>query len=94
MVRLVLDRGYTVAFGGNITYKRAPSFKEYLNQYGTTEVPVEEEPVKAEEENIPENVVENKVVENKVETKTESKKKAFTPSTNEVIKDEVENKVN
>lgn len=78
----------------DITLAVLPKFKEYLNQYGTTEVPVEEEPVKAEEENIPENVVENKVVENKVETKTESKKKAFTPSTNEVIKDEVENKVN
>ena len=77
----------------DITLAVLPKFKEYLNQYGTDEEPVKEEPAKTEE-NIPENVVENKVVENKVETKTNSKKKAFTPSTNEVIKENVENKAN
>lgn len=41
LVRLVLDRGYTVAFGGNITYKRAPSFKEYLNQIPLSQIVVE-----------------------------------------------------
>lgn len=30
LLRLVLEREYTVAFGGNITYKRANSFKDYL----------------------------------------------------------------
>lgn len=32
LVRLVLERGYTVAFGGNITYKRTASFGDYLKK--------------------------------------------------------------
>ena len=41
LVRLVLDRGYTVAFGGNITYKRAPSFGKYLNEIPLEQIVVE-----------------------------------------------------
>ncbi len=37
LVRLVLDNGYTVAFGGNITYKRNESFGKYLK-----EIPIEQ----------------------------------------------------
>lgn len=32
LVRLVLEKDYTVAFGGNITYPRKKSFQEYLKQ--------------------------------------------------------------
>ena len=32
LVRLVNERNYTVAFGGNITYPRKKSFAKYLNQ--------------------------------------------------------------
>ena len=32
LVRLVLERNYMVAFGGNITYKRNQKFAEYVNQ--------------------------------------------------------------
>ena len=41
LVRLVLERGYTVAFGGNITYKRAPSFKGYLEKIPPSQIVVE-----------------------------------------------------
>lgn len=41
LVSLILDRGYTVAFGGNITYKRAASFKEYLNKIPLSQIVVE-----------------------------------------------------
>lgn len=41
LVRLVLERGYTVAFGGNITYKRAPSFKGYLEKIPLSQIVVE-----------------------------------------------------
>ena len=41
LVRLVLDRGYTVAFGGNIAYKRAPSFGKYLNEIPLEQIVVE-----------------------------------------------------
>lgn len=41
LVRLVLDRGYTVAFGGNITYKRAASFGEYLKKIPLSQIVVE-----------------------------------------------------
>lgn len=41
LVRLVLERGYTVAFGGNITYKRALSFKGYLEKIPLSQIVVE-----------------------------------------------------
>lgn len=41
LVRLVLDRGYTVAFGGNITYKRATSFSNYLKMIPLSQIVVE-----------------------------------------------------
>lgn len=41
LVRLVLERGYTVAFGGNITYKRTPSFKGYLEKIPLSQIVVE-----------------------------------------------------
>ncbi len=41
LVRLVLERGYTVAFGGNITYKRSPSFKGYLDKIPLSQIVVE-----------------------------------------------------
>ena len=41
LVRLVLDRGYTVAFGGNITYKRSTSFKGYLEKIPLSQIVVE-----------------------------------------------------
>ena len=41
LVRLVLERGYTVAFGGNITYKRAASFGEYLKKIPLSQIVVE-----------------------------------------------------
>lgn len=37
LVRLVLDRGYTVAFGGNITFPRNESFKKYIEM-----IPIEQ----------------------------------------------------
>ncbi|MCX8075210.1 MAG: TatD family hydrolase [Clostridia bacterium] len=36
LVRLVLEKNYTVAFGGNITYPRNESFKKYIK-----EIPIE-----------------------------------------------------
>lgn len=41
LVRLVLKRGYTVAFGGNITYKRAASFGDYLKKIPLEQIVVE-----------------------------------------------------
>lgn len=41
LVRLVLERGYTVAFGGNITYKRASSFSDYLKKIPLEQIVVE-----------------------------------------------------
>ena len=41
LVRLVLERGYTVAFGGNITYKRAARFGEYLKKIPLSQIVVE-----------------------------------------------------
>ena len=41
LVRLVLERGYTVAFGGNITYKRTASFGEYLKKIPLSQIVVE-----------------------------------------------------
>ena len=32
LVRLVIEKGYTVAFGGNITFKRNETFKKYIEQ--------------------------------------------------------------
>ena len=37
LVRLVKENGYTVAFGGNITYKRGKKFAEYVK-----EIPIEQ----------------------------------------------------
>lgn len=41
LVRLVLDRGYTVAFGGNITYKRNKSFGEYIKKIPMEQIVIE-----------------------------------------------------
>ena len=41
LVRLVLERGYTVAFGGNITYRRAASFGNYLKKIPLEQIVVE-----------------------------------------------------
>lgn len=41
LVKLVLERGYTVAFGGNITYKRASSFEDYLKKIPLEQIVVE-----------------------------------------------------
>lgn len=41
LVKIVLERGYTVAFGGNITYKRAASFKTYLEKIPLDQIVVE-----------------------------------------------------
>ena len=41
LVRLVLDRGYSVAFGGNITFKRNESFKEYIKKIPIEQIVIE-----------------------------------------------------
>lgn len=41
LVRLVLERGYTVAFGGNITYKRNESFAKYVKQIPLEQIVIE-----------------------------------------------------
>ena len=41
LVRLVIENGYTVAFGGNITYKRNKSFGEYINKIPLTQIVLE-----------------------------------------------------
>ena len=41
LVRLVLENGYMVAFGGNITYKRAASFSRYMNMIPVNQIVIE-----------------------------------------------------
>lgn len=41
LVRLVLERKYMVAFGGNITYKRNESFKKYIMQIPIEQIVIE-----------------------------------------------------
>lgn len=41
LVRLVLEKGYTVAFGGNITYKRNASFGEYVKKIPIEQIVIE-----------------------------------------------------
>lgn len=41
LVRLVLDNGYMVAFGGNITYKRKDKFDEYVNMIPIEQIVIE-----------------------------------------------------
>lgn len=41
LVRLVLERGYTVAFGGNITYKRNKSFSKFLEMIPLSQMVIE-----------------------------------------------------
>lgn len=41
LVRIVIERGYTVAFGGNITYKRNKSFSEYIKQIDISQIVIE-----------------------------------------------------
>ena len=41
LVRLVIENGYTVAFGGNITYKRNKSFGEYITKIPLTQIVLE-----------------------------------------------------
>ncbi len=41
LVRLVIQRGYTVAFGGNITYKRNKSFGEYITKIPLSSLVIE-----------------------------------------------------
>lgn len=41
LVRLILERGYTVAFGGNITYKRNESFAKYVKQIPLEQMVIE-----------------------------------------------------
>lgn len=41
LVRLVLDNGYSVAFGGNITYKRNKKFYEYINMIPISQIVIE-----------------------------------------------------
>ena len=41
LVRLVLKRNYTVAFGGNITYPRKKSFAQYINQIPISNIVLE-----------------------------------------------------
>lgn len=41
LVRLVLEKKYMVAFGGNITYKRNESFKKYILQIPLTQIVIE-----------------------------------------------------
>lgn len=41
LVRLVLENGYMVAFGGNITYKRGKKFAEYMNSIPLKQIVIE-----------------------------------------------------
>ena len=41
LVRLVLENGYMVAFGGNITYNRAKSFQKYMDMIPTEQIVIE-----------------------------------------------------
>lgn len=41
LVRLVLENGYMVAFGGNITYKRNASFGEYIKKIPIEQIVIE-----------------------------------------------------
>ncbi len=41
LVRLVLENGYYVAFGGNVTYKRNASFKRYIEKIPLSQIVVE-----------------------------------------------------
>ena len=41
LVRLVLEKGYTVAFGGNITFKRNAKFYEYVKQIPLDQIVLE-----------------------------------------------------
>lgn len=41
LVRLVLENKYFVAFGGNITYKRAASFSRYMNMIPVNQIVIE-----------------------------------------------------
>lgn len=41
LVRLVLENGYMVAFGGNITYKRSKKFSEYVERVPISQIVIE-----------------------------------------------------
>lgn len=41
LVSLVIEKGYFVAFGGNITYPRNVSFKEYINKIPLSQIVIE-----------------------------------------------------
>ena len=41
LVRLVIENGYKVAFGGNITYNRAKSFKRYMDMLPVEQIVIE-----------------------------------------------------
>lgn len=41
LVRLILQNGYSVAFGGNITYKRNESFSKYIKQIPIEKIVIE-----------------------------------------------------
>ena len=41
LVRLVLENGYMVAFGGNITFKRNEAFKKYIEQIPFSQIVIE-----------------------------------------------------
>ena len=41
LVRLVNEKGYYVAFGGNITYKRAKSFQEFMDRIPIEQILIE-----------------------------------------------------
>ena len=41
LVRLVLENGYMVAFGGNITYNRAKSFNRYMDMIPVEQIVIE-----------------------------------------------------
>ncbi len=41
LVRLVIENGYYVAFGGNITFKRNESFKEYIKKIPIEQIVIE-----------------------------------------------------
>lgn len=41
LVRLVIERGYFVAFGGNITFKRNESFRDYIKRIPLDQIVIE-----------------------------------------------------
>ncbi|MEG1009622.1 MAG: TatD family hydrolase [Clostridia bacterium] len=41
LVKLVIDNGYFVAFGGNITYNRNDSFKKYIKMIPVSQMVIE-----------------------------------------------------